>query len=97
MKPASFHPEALAELQAQALYYDGRSPGLGERFTAQVEAAVRLAESMPGVGAAHRYGSRRVFPKDFPHSVIYRELANALVILAIAPFRRKPGYWRGRA
>ena len=96
MKPPVFHPEALAELQDQAVFYEERSTGLGERFTAQIEAAVALAVSMPGIGSPHRYGTRRVFPKDFPHSVVYRETPDTLVILAVAPFKRKPGYWRHR-
>jgi toxin ParE1/3/4 len=91
-----FHPDALAELREQAVFYEERSPGLGERFAAQVEAAVSLACSMPGVGSPYRYGTRRVFPKDFPHSVVYREAADSLIILAVAPFRRKPAYWRQR-
>lgn len=96
MKPAAFHPEALAELEAQALFYEERCAGLGERFTAQVEAAVRLARSMPGIGSPYRQGTRRVFPKDFPHSVVYRETADSLLILAVAAFSRKPAYWRQR-
>lgn len=96
MKPPVFHPEALAELQDQAVFYEARSAGLGERFSAQVEAAVGLAVSMPGIGSPHRYGTRRVFPKDFRHSVVYRETPDALVILAVAPFKRKPAYWRHR-
>ena len=39
MKPYSLHPEALDELQQQAVYYEERSEGLGSRFTDQVEAA----------------------------------------------------------
>lgn len=96
MKLPIFHPEALAELQEQAVFYEERSAGLGERFTEQVEAAVNLAASMPGVGSPYRLGTRRVFPKDFPHSVVYREMADSLVILAVAPFKRKPAYWRRR-
>lgn len=96
MKPAAFHPEALAELEAQAVFYEERSVGLGLRFTEQVEAAVILAQRMPGVGSAYRHGTRRVFPKDFPYSIVFQETAENLVILAVAPFRRKPGYWRGR-
>lgn len=69
---------------------------MGERFTAQVEAAVNLAVSMPGIGSPYSQGTRRVFPKSFPHSVVYREMADVLVILAVAPFRRKPAYWRHR-
>lgn len=96
MKPTAFHPEALAELQAQAVYYDERIAGLGERFTAQVEAAVQLAASMPGIGSPYRHDTRRVFAKDFPHSIVCREAADALVILAVAPFKRKPDHWRHR-
>ena len=96
MKPPVFHPEALAEFQEQAVYYDERSAGLGERFVVQVETAIGLAVSMPGVGRPYRYGTCRVFPKYFPHSVVYRETADSLVILAIAPFRRKPACWRKR-
>jgi hypothetical protein len=35
----AFHPDALAEFQAQAIYYEERSAGLGVRFAEQVEAA----------------------------------------------------------
>ena len=96
MKPPVFHPEALVELQQQAVFYNERSAGLGERFAAQVEAAVARAAAMPGIGSPYRRGTRRVFPKDFPHAVVYRETKDALVILAVAPFRRKPAYWQHR-
>ena len=96
MKPADFHPEAVAELLAQAAYYEERVAGLGARFLDQVESAIRLAASMPGIGSPHRHNTRRVFPKDFPLSIVYRETSDSIVILAIAPFRRKPDYWRGR-
>ena len=96
MKPASFHPEAVAELLAQAAYYEERVAGLGERLFDQVESAIRLVASMPGIGSPHRHDTRRVFPKDFPLSIVYRETSDSIVILAIAPFKRKPGYWRGR-
>ena len=96
MKPYSLHPEAPDELQQQAVYYEERSEGLGSRFTDQVEAAAELAASMPGIGSPYKYGTRRVFPKDFPFSVVYRDTRDELFIVAVAAFRRKPGYWRGR-
>lgn len=96
MKFVAFHPEALEELQDQAVFYEERSEGLGERFTAQVEAAASLAASMPGIGSPYKHRTRRVFPKDFPVSVVYREVDDTLVIVAVAAFRRKPGYWRHR-
>jgi toxin ParE1/3/4 len=96
VSPLVFHPEALAELQEQAVYYEERSEGLGERFVAQVEAAAGLAASMPGIGSPYKHRTRRVFPKDFPFSVVYREIGEALVIVAVAAFRRRPSYWRHR-
>jgi hypothetical protein len=45
VKPARFHPEAQAELEAEAAYYEERSAGLGERFTHDVEAAIALASA----------------------------------------------------
>lgn len=78
------------------MYYEERNAGLGGRFTAQVEAAVELAASMPGIGSPYRNGTRRVFAKDFPHSIVYREAGDVVIILAVAPFRRKPDYWRRR-
>ncbi len=92
MKPVRFHPLAKAELGKQAQYYDVRSAGLGSRFVEQVEQATHLAGEMPGIGSPYKYRTRRVFPKDFPYSVIYLEV----VVVAVAAFRRREAYWRGR-
>lgn len=96
MKSIRFHPAALTDLQEQAIYYEERSPGLGLRFIEQTEAALHLAASMPGIGTNYKYGTRRVFPKDFPHAAIYREEDDQIVVLAIAAFRRQPGFWISR-
>jgi len=93
-----FHADALAELEQQALFCEERSAGLGDRFVSEVEAALALALSMPDIGSPYKCGTRRVFPKDFPHSVVYRSRSKTggIQVLAVAPFRRKPGYWRSR-
>lgn len=93
-----FDADALAELEQQALFYEERGEGLGDRFVQEVEAAIALAASMPGIGSPHKHGTRRVFPKDFPHAVVYRYRndEDVMQVLAIAPFRRKPGYWSTR-
>lgn len=96
MTPARFHAEAEVELTAEVNYYEERSPGLGERFAREVQAALQLASSFPGTGSPFKYGTRRVFPKKFPFSIVYQETASGIVVLAIAPFPRRPAYWRGR-
>lgn len=95
-KPVRFHSAALEELTAEAVYYEVKSSGLGERFTSEVEAATRIAIEFPEMGAPFKSGTRRVFPKKFPFSVVYRIGANEIIVLAVAPDVRKPGYWRDR-
>jgi plasmid stabilization system protein ParE len=95
-KPLRFHSEALEELTAEAVYYESKSSGLGERFASEVEASTRIATEFPEMGAPFKYGTRRVFPKKFPFSVVYRVQADEIVVLAVAPDARKPGYWRDR-
>jgi toxin ParE1/3/4 len=91
-----FHGEALAELVDQAVYYESKSTGLGERFAAEVRAATEIAREFPEMGAPFKQNCRRVFPRKFPFSVVYRVLADEIVILAVAPDARKPDYWRRR-
>ena len=77
-------------------YYEAIQVGLGKRFQQSVEAAVELATSLPFAGSPHKHGTRRVFPKKFPFSVVYLVAENEIVIFAVAHFKRKPGYWKSR-
>jgi plasmid stabilization system protein ParE len=96
VKAVRFHEEAKRELADEALYYAAISPRLGERFIAAVEAATSLAAEFPSVGSPYKYQTRRVFPKKFRFSRVYVERGDELYGLAVAPFARKPGYWRNR-
>ena len=96
MKAVRFHAAARQELADEALYYAAISPKLGERFVAAVEAATELASEFPSIGSPYRHSTRRVFPKKFRFSVVYVERDRELFVLAVAPFSRKPGYWRSR-
>lgn len=95
-KPLRFHSEALDELTAEAVYYESKSNGLGARFAKEVQAAARIAAEFPEMGAPFKFGTRRVFPKKFPFSLVYRIQPDAIVVLAVAPDARKPNYWRNR-
>src|SRR5258706_2857142 len=39
---------------------------------------------------------RRLVLRRFPVSIFYRELANAIHVVAVAPHKRRPGYWAER-
>lgn len=97
VKSVRFHIDARVEFLEQIAYYENTQSGLGQRFRAEVEATAALAAFQPLAGAQHNYGTRRMFLKKFPFSVVYTTQESEIVILAVAHFKRKPGYWRSRA
>lgn len=96
MIPVYFHDAARSELAEEVLYYAEIDRRLGERLARAVERAVALAAEFPDMGSPYKFGTRRVFPKRFPFSVVYVQRRGEIFVLAVAPFRRKPGYWRSR-
>lgn len=97
MKADRFHPAALAELVGEVRYYAAISPHLGERLASALQQATRLAAEFPEMGSPYKYGTRRVFPRRFPFSLVYVVGTSEVRVLAIAPFSRRPGYWRSLA
>ena len=91
-----FHDAALSELEHEVGYYAQISLRLGEQFATAVEKAVAIAGEFPDMGSPHKYSTRRVFPKRFPFSVVYLHRDGEILVLAIAPDDKKPGYWRSR-
>ena len=91
-----FHEDARAEFVHEVGFYTAISRKLGERFDLSVKAAVSLAAEFPDLGSPHFFETRRTFPKKFPFSVVYLNLNEEVFIVAIAPNRRKPGYWKSR-
>jgi ParE toxin of type II toxin-antitoxin system, parDE len=96
VKAVLFHEAAKRELAYEALYCAAISPRLGERFIAAVEAATSLAAEFRSIGSPYKYQTRRVFPKKFRFSLVYVERGDELYVPAVAPFARKPDYWRNR-
>ena len=96
MIPVRFHDAARSELAEEVLYYAEIDRRLGERLFLAVQRAVALAAKFPEMGSPYKFGTRRVFPKRFPFSVVYVYRRNEILVLAVAPFRRKPGFWRSR-
>ena len=92
-----FLPQAEVELLHEIEYYSQARDGTGVRFQAAVEASVSRAAHHPLGGAPSPGGTRSVLVKGFPFSVIYRIDASGLLVVAVAPHRRRPGYWLPRA
>lgn len=96
VRAVRYHDDARLEFLHEVGYYSAISPRLGERFDQAVAHAEMLAATYPDSGAPFKHGTRRILTKAFPFSVVYVSHPDEIVILAIAPFKRKPGYWRSR-
>ena len=99
--PFRSEPEASAELDEAALWYEHRRSGLGIEFLEAVDNALGFIARFPKGGAPVpgvplNLQVRRVPVQRFPFHVIYLELPDTIRILAFAHDRRSPGYWQSR-
>jgi toxin ParE1/3/4 len=96
VKPATFHPQALAEIDEAVDWYNDKRPGLGFEFKEEANRSVAKIEADPGVGARYRSTDRRFFRlKRFPYVIYYKEFPDR-VWIGHRHARRRPNYWRNR-
>jgi plasmid stabilization system protein ParE len=88
--------EARTELLHEVAYYEGKQAGLGGRFKRAVNATFELLRRFPEAGAPGPAGTKRFKVRGFPFTVVYRSEPDGLIVFAIAPDRRQPGYWLDR-
>ncbi len=96
MRTVRYLDEAREEFLHEVEYFTTVSPRLGERFDKAVQKAEALATEFADLGSPYKHGTRRVFPGKFKFSIVYLTRPHEVVVVAVAPFRRKPGYWRSR-
>ena len=96
MKSVCFHPDAELEMVEQARYYETKQEGLGKRFLEAVQASSRQIQLFPHIFQSVDDLYRRCCLKTFPFGLVFREKADAIQIIAVIPFRRRPGYWKTR-
>jgi plasmid stabilization system protein ParE len=94
-------PEASAELEDAAVWYNNQRPGLGVEFVEAVDAALEQIARWPEIGrivpgVPHDVPARRFPIARFPYHVVYLEWGGMIRLLAFAHDRRRPGYWFSR-
>jgi len=99
----SLHPDARAELEDAARWYETQVEGLGEQFLHVVEQTLELIAGRPSIGPSwtsprfeESASVRRAVLARFPYVVVYSIEDAGVVVWSIAHSRRKPGYWAGR-
>jgi toxin ParE1/3/4 len=96
VKALRFDAAARSELLHETQFYGGTRPGTGIKFQAAVEAALVAIRRRPASGKPDEAGCRRVRVKGFPFSLVYREEPAELVVYAVRPDAKDPGYWLQR-
>lgn len=96
MRLGQFHPEAEAELDQAADWYERQRPGLGLQFLAAVRHGLDQIVSHPLTWPTCTRRSRQYRLKRFPYAIVYQVTGEQVILLAIAHAKRRPGYWRKR-
>ena len=91
-----FHPESALEFAEAVQFYQARGPSLGQRFAAEIRAAITRAVTTPERWPALEADVRRCLVRVFPYAVLYIIEEDYLLIIAIMHGKRQPGYWRHR-
>jgi toxin ParE1/3/4 len=98
MKPVRYDQDADEELIDEIARYELRRKDLGIEFLTAVREAIRLITRNPGAWQTtdHSPDVRRFVMERFPFTIVYTELAEEILIIAVAHASREPGYWRRR-
>ena len=87
---------ARAELLHETKYYEATRPGTGRRFREAADESFGRIKRAPKAGTPDEEGCRRMRITGFPFSVVYREEKTEIVVYAVRPDAREPGYWLPR-
>ena len=91
-----FHPEALEEYDAAALWYAEREPALALRFIDAVEDAIGRILEAPTRWRVIEEDVRRCLTRVFPYGVLYTIEPDFVLIVAVMHCSRELGYWKQR-
>jgi toxin ParE1/3/4 len=93
----TLHPDAEAELMEAAVYLAEQvSQKLANAYLDEFERVASLIELYPKLGTPEDEDYRTYPLSKFKTSLVYFEAAGGPLILAVAPHKREPGYWKSR-
>lgn len=96
--PYRFHADAEAEFLAVVDWYAARDADVATELVALVREAVLHIADVPEAWPTWpgRDDLRVRVLRRFPFSIVYTVTADAIVVVAVAHHRRRPGYWLHR-
>jgi toxin ParE1/3/4 len=89
-------PEAKAEFDAAADWYEERRSGLGLEFIARIREAFQQIVDHPEMKAIVYKDVRQFAAKQFPYVVVYRYTESEILVIAIFHTARDEATWKSR-
>ncbi len=90
------HPEVPQELEAAALWYEERQPGLGSDLIQEYQATLGRILNEPERWPKIRDDNRKLNFRRFPYAIIYSVRGDAVFLKAVMHLHRRPSYWQDR-
>ena len=87
---------AQNELDDAFDWYEMEQSGLGRRFLAEIQSALKRITAFPGSCSVIAPGLRRCMTRKFPYMLVYGLEKDTVIIVAVAHMHRTPHYWQGR-
>jgi plasmid stabilization system protein ParE len=94
--PVRLLPEAKAEFDAAADWYEQQRPGLGVDFVARVRDVLDRVAANPRLHAVVYQDVRKAVVSRFPYVVLYREEPGEVLVVAVFHTSRDPADWQAR-
>jgi plasmid stabilization system protein ParE len=95
-RPVELHPEAETEAREARHWYAERDAKAAAGFMAALDHAIELVAEAPERWPLYLHETRRVLTRRYPFAVVYRVLADRVLVVAVAHRHKRPGYWRFR-
>lgn len=96
MKPVEYLVEARDEIEESVAWYRKKDSAVPPRFVDEVDRTIERIVADSNVGHPSERETRSVLLHDFPFRIVFAELSDRIVIIAVAHHCRQPGYWLKR-
>ena len=91
-----FRPEAETELRDAFDWYEERASSLARDFLDRVDDAIEKITAFPRSAPVIHRDIRRQPLERYPHSILYINEGDRIVVLAVFHGRRDPASWKDR-
>ena len=95
--PVRLLPEARAEFDDAADWYEQKQAGLGVDFVAKVREVFDRIAANPALHAKVYHDVRKAVVARFPYLVLYREEPGEVLVISVFHTSRDPAVWQSRA